>query len=511
MTFDLKRRHLLQALAAAPVLAAPGLARAASAAAGPADSADSADNWMLQFQATQRDVDWSLGYVTPNDNLKASAISVRGRFPVAVQGTLYRNGPAQHDLGGLRYHHWFDGDGMLQRFSIGSDFVDHFGKYIATDKFVAERRVGHRLVEAFGTKLPDLIAVNSGDSLNVANTSVLPFHGQLLALWEGGSAVKVDATTLEASGVQTWRDDLASLPFSAHPRVEPDGTIWNFGVGSGKGLLIVYQIGADGQLRRAEAIKVADVPMIHDFVVTRSKLVFLMPPLVFDAERFSTNSFLDSHVWRQNLPMRVLVVDKSDFTQHRIYELDAAFLFHLGNAWEDSNGVIRLDYIHSDRPDSLFISTREVMRGRYPESEQPRLATVVIDPRSGVASRQVLPIDGEFPRIDARLTGLRYRNVIHATGLMAGRPGFTAIASTNIESARSERFVYGADHLVEEHIFIADGERPGWILGTSLDLTRSKTQLACFAADRLQDGPVALAELPYALPLGLHGNFVRAT
>ena len=77
MTFDLKRRHLLQALAAAPVLAAPGLARAASAAAGPADSAD---NWMLQFQATQRDVDWRLGYVTPNDNLKASAISVRGRL-----------------------------------------------------------------------------------------------------------------------------------------------------------------------------------------------------------------------------------------------------------------------------------------------------------------------------------------------------------------------------------------------------------------------------------------------
>ena len=64
--------------------------------------------------------------------------------------------------------------------------------------------------------------------------------------------------------------------------------------------------------------------------------------------------------------------------------------------------------------------------------------------------------------------------------------------------------------LVEEHVFVPDRQGPGWVLGTVLDLAQKKTVLSCFAADRLGDGPVAEATLPYALPLGLHGAFVPA-
>ena len=39
---------------------------------------------------------------------------------------------------------------------------------------------------------------------------------------------------------------------------------------------------------------------------------------------------------------------------------------------------------------------------------------------------------------------------------------------------------------------------------------RQRTVLSCFAADHLAAGPVAQATLPYALPLGLHGAFVKA-
>jgi len=219
---------------------------------------------------------------------------------------------------------------------------------------------------------------------------------------------------------------------------------------------------------------------------------------------------LDTHVWREELGMRVLVVDKDDFAKRRMFELPAAFLFHLGNAWEDSNGVIRLDYIHADRPDSVFITTRQVMRGRYPETQTPHLALVTLDPRSGKATREVLPIEGEFPRIDARLTGLRYDRIIHATNHIQGRFGFSAVAVTQLQNARVDRFDYGRDHIAEEHIYVADGNRPGYILGTSLDLKRRVTQIACFHANAVSDGPIALARLPYALPLGLHGNFVAA-
>ena len=64
---------------------------------------------------------------------------------------------------------------------------------------------------------------------------------------------------------------------------------------------------------------------------------------------------------------------------------------------------------------------------------------------------------------------------------------------------------------MEEHIFIPrpDGtaETDGWLMGTGLDSKRKRTQVAVFDANHIADGPLAIASLPYWLPLGFHGNF----
>lgn len=49
----------------------------------------------------------------------------------------------------------------------------------------------------------------------------------------------------------------------------------------------------------------------------------------------------------------------------------------------------------------------------------------------------------------------------------------------------------------------------GWIVGTALDLRNKRTTLSAFDADRWGTDPVAQAALPYALPLGLRGVFVK--
>jgi carotenoid cleavage dioxygenase len=345
---------------------------------------------------------------------------------------------------------------------------------------------------------------------------VLPLQGEVLALWEGGSATRIDARTLDTLGPKTWRADLAGMPFSAHPKVDPDGTIWNFGVGSGQGLLALYEIAPEGRLRRAAAVPVPDLPMVHDFAVTERHLVFLMPPLVYDSQgkqRAAGGSFLDAHVWRPELGMRALVIDKKDWDKRQWLTLPAGFLFHVGNAWEeDTPGGTRIhiDYARSEDARSIFTSNREVMRGRLVRSAEARLTVATLDLGTGRATQNVLELDAEFPRIDPRRVGLRHRSVVHATQQVQGRPGFGAIARTDVETGRSQRFVYGPQAMVEEHVFVPDGRRAGWILGTVLDLARRKTVLSCFAADQLGAGPVAQAILPRALPLGLHGAFVPA-
>ena len=497
-----KLLHLLATAGGAPLLSSLPLAA----------RADGPQSWQAQFEAA--DVPWTIGFATPQSDFALTSATVRGRFPDALAGSFYRNGPAGHDMNGQRYHHWFDGDGMVQRFSIEGTEVRHQGRYVATEKREAEVRAGRRLTEAFGTVFPGVEPLTSPDSINVANTSVLPLNGELLALWEGGSASRMDLKTLDTLGFKTWRNDLAGLPFSAHPKVDPDGTVWNFGVGSSQGLLVLYEIAPDGALHRADAVPVADLPMIHDFAVTDRHLVFLMPPLVYDAKRKEAGaSFLDAHVWRPELGMRVLVIDKKDWKKRQQLDLPAGFLFHLGNAWEEEakgGTLIHVDYVRSNDASTVFITNREVMRGRYLRINDPQLTTVTLDLGAGRARQTVMSLDAEFPRIDPRRVGLRQRHVVHATQTRADRPGFGAVARTDVESGQSEQFVYGPQHMVEEHVFVPDGSGAGWVLGTALDVSQKKTVLSCFAADRLADGPVAQATLPYALPLGLHGVLVAA-
>jgi carotenoid cleavage dioxygenase len=185
----------------------------------------------------------------------------------------------------------------------------------------------------------------------------------------------------------------------------------------------------------------------------------------------------------------------------------------VGNAWEEDTPrgtLIHIDYVRSENADSVFTTNREVMRGRRVKSTSPHLTVATLNLGTGRATQTALAQDAEFPRIDPRRVGLRHRHVVHATQSRLELPGFGAVARTDVETGRSQRFGYGPQAVVEEHVFVPDGARPGWVLGTVLDFGRQKTVLSCFAADHLAAGPVAQATLPYALPLGLHGAFVPA-
>jgi len=87
----LKRRELmLRCLAGG---SAPWFAPLAGQAAGP-------ESWQAQFEASRQP--WTPAFATPASDFHMTLARVRGRFPDAVAGTLYRNGPAGHALGDER-------------------------------------------------------------------------------------------------------------------------------------------------------------------------------------------------------------------------------------------------------------------------------------------------------------------------------------------------------------------------------------------------------------------------
>ena len=501
----MKRRDFCQILGAAAGFRVFG----AQAAALPAD------DWARAFEAERAGHPWTLGYVGLQADAEPMPLAMTGRIPAPLVGAFYRNGPARHVLGGQRYHHLFDGDGMVQTYMLSERGIVHQGRFVRTDKFIADSAAGHPVRDAFATHPPGAEPTLSPDFINVANTSVVRHGGELMALWEGGSATRLDPGTLATRDLKVWSPEYAGMPFSAHPKIEPDGTLWNFGVTSSQGLLSIYRVAASGELAQAVTIKVPEMSMVHDFGITEHHLVFLLPPLIFDRARSDAGeTFLDSHVWRPELGMRVLVLRKDDLQTPRWFDLPAGFVFHVGNACEE-RGVIRLDYVRSDSAWNATTALKELMRGRYEPKEHPSVTMVELDLSSGHAWQHGLDGVAEFPRVDPRVVGRRYAQVFTAARIDAGdRPGFDAVMRLDVTTGTKDVYRYGADIMVEEHVFVprpgTTREGEGWLLGTALDLARRQMLFSVFDARRLAGGPIAQGALPRVMPLGLHGIFVPA-
>ena len=297
-------------------------------------------------RATGPDRTWRLGYAGVDADFLSAPAALQGRIPPGLRGVLFRNGPAVHQVGETRYRHWFDGDGMVQAFRIGPRGVEQRCRVVATHKRTAELEAGTALYPAFDTPVHGA-PVLGPDSINPANISVLYHHDRLMALWEAGSAYEIDPTTLETRGVVTWSDETAGMPFSAHPRVEPDGTLWNLGYLSAANKLGLWRITPKGRLADVSVVDLDHTPMVHDFVVTERHLVVLLCPWHYEHGHGET--FLESHVWHPERPTRVLIIDKNDFGSRRWLEIETGWVFHFGNGFEEQ-GIVRMDAALSADP-----------------------------------------------------------------------------------------------------------------------------------------------------------------
>lgn len=485
-----RRSFLMGAAALSAAVATPEMVRAAAAL----DAAAGAD-WALATRDVEGD--------TPRQAMRL----IHGRAPRGLEGALYRNGPAKFRRPGGSATHWFDGDGMMRAFRIRDGQATLEARFADTPKRRTETELDAVVTPGFGTKGDARARIGSNDDANAANTAVMAAGDKIWALWEAGSPLAMEASDLSTKGFVTLRDDLKGMPFQAHPRYAPDGTIWN--VGTAGGQAVIWRLNPDRSLNDAQVVPLPRASYMHDFTATDRHLILVLQPWVFEGHAMPVVSALH---WRPEMGTQVLVLDKTDLSQRRLYDLPAFFHFHLGDAWAERDGTIRFDVAASSDPRFAVDGAKVLVDGRGVVPGDPaRLALVTLHPdgRAEMVSSEVV---GEFPKADPRRAGLKRRLTAHTWGETRGRPLPTGLAVHDWDRGRSNAFEFGVHQVVEEAVFVpkpgAVAEDQAWLVGPSVNLKDGRTELHVFDVARISDGPVATWQAEVALPAGFHGAWV---
>ncbi len=452
--------------------------------------------------------DWTLGVADVESDVPRHALRrLRGRAPAGLAGTLYRNGPSKFHRPGGSAGHWFDGDGMVRAFRIDDGEAFLAARFLDTPKRRTDIAADAVVTSGFGTPTRRGARVANNDDVNPANISVMAAGGEMWALWETGSPMRFDPETLETKGFHTFRPDLKHMPFLAHPRVEPDGRVWSLGL-FGKQAM-VWRLAPDGALEAATPIELPRASYIHDFTATARHLVIVLQPWIQD--RFAM-PYVNSLTWKPELGTQILVIDKADFSQRRVYEAPPLFFFHLGDAWEEADGTIRFDIATDRDPTFAVTGAAALIEGREVGVADSAFALVTLKAGGDV---RITPAGiGEFPRTDPRFAGRVRSRTVHLTKGSPSHPLMQAVAVTDWRREKTESFDFGPTQIVEEQVFVprpgGSAEFDGWLVGTTINLLSRRTELHVFDARRVAAGPLVSWEASLALPVTFHGVFVGA-
>lgn len=158
-----------------------------------------------------------------------------------------------------------------------------------TEKFVREREAQRALIGQSTDCLKDVVAQlmfvigkyrnKFTDAVefkirSTANTNIVCFNGQLLALKEDSPPYAMDPITLETKGLYDFEGQLPSLTFTAHPKFDPaTSEMVCFGYearGDGTPDICYYNVTPDGKFTEVVWLVAPVVAMIHDFAVTEN-------------------------------------------------------------------------------------------------------------------------------------------------------------------------------------------------------------------------------------------------
>ena len=444
-----------------------------------------------------------------------------GSIPEGLRGSLYRNGPARLERGGVQVGHWFDGDGAI----LGVHFTDADAtglyRYVQTSGYVEESAAGEFLYGNYGMTAPGPIWNQWLKPIkNAANTSVLALPDKLLALWEGGSPYALDLQTLETRGTDSLSQLEEGAPFSAHPKVDPEtGEIFNFGISPGlTAKLRIYKSDATGKIIQQSSVPLDGLPLVHDFALAGQYLVFFVPSVRVNLlpAGIGLSSFSDALEWQPDKPTQIIVLDRETLSLVSRSETEPWFQWHFGNSYVDADNSLVIDFVRfPDFQTNQYL--KEVATGETHTKTKGTLWRSRLHPQTGKLTRleELCDRSCEFPVIPPQFVGQASPHtylVVHRHEGDIGKEMHNAIARFDYKTDTLTIADMGENRYPSEALYAPDVLNPdrGWVLTVVYDGNSDTSEVVVFDSDRLNEEPVCRLGLLTVIPHSFHGKWKSA-
>ena len=408
-------------------------------------------------------------------------LEVIGKLPPELTGSLIRNGSNPKHEDPL---FWLFGDGMVHGI--------HFEKGRA-------KRYHNRWVDT-----PASRNESHGLGAHRANTSLVYHHQKLLALYEISAPFEISPNNLNSIGFYDF-DGALQKPMCAHPKVDPiNGELWFIGIEQIPAQLTVGMVDAEGVLQRQETIPLSGMYFMHDFQLTENYVIIFEFPFMINLDILSGG---DPFQWRPELGAKIGLMPRSgSLSDTRWFAVELCSSLHSFNAYEEGEEVIiESCRIQTEHGDDVFT------RGALPQAWQWRLNLI-----SGqVQESQVHEIPCDFPMIDRRRQGLKYR-FNYGLILSPATPDYPLHPRGLFKQDREQGLVdqWSLDEAIQpdEAVFIPAEpnarEDEGWLMSVIYNRQSAKSEVLVFNAQKLSTGPIARVLLPTRVPFGFHGLWI---
>ncbi len=454
-------------------------------------------------------------YAPVQGEVRADLEVIAGEIPADLRGVFTRNGSNPRFEPEGRYH-WFDGDGMVHAVHFDDTGAHYANRYVRTRALATEEAAGEALWTGIleppdFSKFPDVFK-------DTANTDLVFFNGELLALWWlGGDAYRVSLPDLETLGTEDFGGTLRTH-IAAHPKVDPvTGELLFIDYDPVPPFLTLGVVSADGKVVRSQTVDVGGPRLQHDIAFSDDWIVVFDFPFMW--EQADGRSRLAFH---RDRPSRFGLVARDGDTSApvadvRWFETDPCFMYHVCGAWQE-DGVVKL--VGCEIADPLASDP-----GNSPDlPAAPQIAMLRLEPfltewtfhlaDGTITKRRLDDQMAEFPRIDVRRIGQPFRYSYLMRFAERSELAFDGVIRHDRLTGETISHAWPEGWYGCETPFCpkqgATDEAEGYLVAFVAEEATGRSEVHVLDAARLEDGPVCRLAVPARVPAGYHSWWVPA-